>query len=294
MSVLGLALALDALLGAQRPPVFQSEIGLVVLQATVQDEHGDLVTGLDRSAFTVYENGKPQAITVFRRDDVPVSLGIALDNSGSMRRKREKVEKAALALVRASNPRDEVFLLNFADKASIDVPFTADIGVLESGIARLDSIGGTALRDAIASGEAYMDRSASRERKVLLVVSDGNDNASGATRESIRRLAERSGIVVYAIGLADEENGTGALAELDAIAAATGGHAYHAYRLEEVGAIALDVARRIRSQYVIGYSPRNQANDGSYRRLRVSARGAGRLRVHTRAGYRAASTNGMN
>jgi len=132
-------------------PVFRSEIGLVVLQATVKNSRGEVVKDLDRDAFTVYENGKRQTLSVFRRDDVPVSLGILIDNSGSMKKKRAQVETAALALVRASNSQDEVFVLNFGDKPRLDVPFTKDLAVLEAGIRRFDSVGGTAMRDATAT-----------------------------------------------------------------------------------------------------------------------------------------------
>lgn len=272
-------------------PVFRAEIGMVVLQATVKNEHGEPVTNLDRAAFAVYENGKPQTVTAFSRDDVPVSLGIALDHSRSMRRARAHVQAAALALVRASNPKDEVFLLNFADKPSIDVPFTSDLRVLEEGIGHVECIGGTALRDAIVAGEAYLTEHAARKRKVLLVVSDGNDNASASSRDQEREQARRSEIVLYAIGLLDEDDpgkaGRGR-EELDDLAGESGGLVYYPRTLEEVGRMALDLAHQIRSQYTIGYSPANQALDGSYRKVRVVAKGPGHLAVRTRAGYRAA------
>jgi Ca-activated chloride channel family protein len=274
----------------QRTPVFRAEIGVVVLQATVKNDRGEVVTGLDRSAFTVYENGKPQEITAFSREDVPVSLGIALDHSRSMRFSRPRLEAAARALAGASNPRDEVFLLNFADKPAIDVPFTGDTRALEEGIGRVACIGGTALRDAVVAGEAYLSEHALRERKVLVVVSDGCDNSSEASREEIRELARRSQIVVHAIGLLHEDDPGKAdrgREELDALCAETGGLAYYPRATEDTGAIALDLAHQIRSQYTIGYSPANQSLDGSYRKIRVAARGAGRLSVRTRAGYRA-------
>ena len=276
--------------GQQRPAEFRAEIGVVVLDATVRNARGERVTDLDRAAFSVYENGKAQAVTLFRRDDAPVSLGIALDNSGSMRRKRAAMEAAALALVRASNPQDEVFVLNFADKATIDVPFTRDIRVLEAGVGRIDSMGGTALRDAIEMGERYLTAHGVHERKALLVVTDGSDNASVSSREQVREDAKRSRIVIHFIGLlGDEEEGRAKRArhELDELAEETGGLAYCPRTLEEAAAIALDLARQIRSQYTIGYSPQNQALDGSYRRIRVVAKGPVRLSVRARGGYRA-------
>jgi VWFA-related protein len=273
------------------PAVFRAEIGIVFLQATVKNERGELVTNLDHAAFSVYENGKAQTVSAFSRDDVPVSLGLVLDRSRSMRHKRDRVQAAALALVRASNPRDEVFLLNFADKPGIDVPRTSDVRLLEEGIGPVDCIGGTALRDAVVSGEAYLKEHAARERKVLLVVSDGNDNASVASRDQEREQARRTEIVLYAIGLLDEENPAKAdrgREELNDLATETGGLVYCPRTLEEVGGIALDLARQIRSQYTIGYSPARQALDGSYRKIRVVAKGTGHLSVRTRAGYRAA------
>jgi VWFA-related protein len=275
---------------AERPPVFRSEIGLVILQATVKNARGEAVRNLDRAAFAVYENGRPQTVTLFRPDDVPVSLGIAIDNSGSMRSKRAKVEAAALALVRASNPDDEVFVLSFGDKPRLDVPFTKDIGVLEAGIQRVDAIGGTAMRDAVETGEAYLATHAAHDRKALLVVTDGNDNSSVATLERVCREAERTGIVIYAIGLLSDEDASKARharRELDELTESTGGLVYYPAGLEEVGGIALSLARQIRSQYTIGYHPKDQALDGSYRKLRVEAKGRERLIVRTRPGYRA-------
>jgi Ca-activated chloride channel homolog len=289
-----LVLSLLALAGGPAPerarPVFRSQVGLVVLQATVKNKRGELVTDLDRAAFTVYENGRAQAISAFRREDVPVSLGIAIDNSASMRGKREPVETAALALVRASHPDDEVFVLNFGDKPRLDVPFTRDQGVLEAGLRRLDSIGGTALRDALALGQEYLASHAAYDRQALLVITDGNDNASQASPEQVLREAERAGTVIHAIGLLsdhDEGKARRARHELEELTEATGGLAYFPHGLDEVEAIAVGLARQIRSQYTIAYSPANQALDGSYRKVRVVAQGRERLSVRTRAGYRA-------
>src|SRR5882672_11037289 len=135
------------MLGSQ--PAFRAETRLVVVHATVRNARGELVTTLERGAFTVYEDGKRQPITLFRRDDVPVSLGLLIDNSGSMRTLRQKVEAAALAFARACNPRDEFFVVNFADTPRLDVPLTGDVHALEAGIARVDAIGGTAMYDAL-------------------------------------------------------------------------------------------------------------------------------------------------
>jgi Ca-activated chloride channel homolog len=286
-------LALAALVLAPPPagkaPVFPAQIRLVTLHPTVRNGRGELVTGLDRDAFTVYENGRPQPITVFRRDDVPVSLGILIDNSASMRALRAKVEAAAVALVRASNAQDEMFVLNFADKPRIDVPLTTDVRAVESGIARVDSIGGTALRDAIDVAEAYLNEHATRDRKVLLVITDGRDNASVTPADRIRNTAEQSAIAIYAIGLmsGDPSHAKRAHDELNDLTERTGGLAHYPLSIDGVGAAALAIARQIRSQYTVAYTPLNQKLDGSYRRLRVEVKASERLSVRARAGYRA-------
>ena len=276
--------------GAQDAPTFRTEARLVVLAATVRNARGELVTDLDRGAFTVYENGKPQRIALFRKDDVPVSMGLLVDNSGSMRSKRAKVAAAALAFVRASNPLDEVFVVSFADRVRVDVPMTHDVRALEAGLARVDSIGGTAMRDAIDEGERYLLAHATRERRVLLVVTDGNDNASTASAARIQRLAEERGVSIYAVGLLNDEDASKAKRarhELDRLVETTGGVAYYPESVDAVDSVALDLARQIRSQYLIAYAPGNQALDGSYRRVRVTAAGPEPLSVRTRTGYRA-------
>jgi Ca-activated chloride channel family protein len=278
-----------ALAMLQQPAPFRVETRLVVLQATVKNNRGELVTGLTRDAFTVWENGKRQPIVLFESDDVPVSLGLLIDNSGSMRTKRAKVEAAALDFARASNPQDEMFVLNFADKSRIDVPMTSDVSALETGISRVDSIGGTAMRDAIAAGEEYLTREARHDRKALVVITDGNDNASVVSLDQIRTTADRHAIVVYAVGLlsADDPHAARLHHDLKQLAEATGGLAYLPMSVEEIGSVALELARQIRMQYTIGYAPLNQLLDGSFRTIRVTARGAETLNVRTRTGYRA-------
>ena len=282
------ALAVSMAVLRQAAP-FHVETRLVVVYATVTNDRGEPVTGLSRGAFTVYENGKRQPIALFRSDDVPVSLGLLIDNSGSMRSRRAPVEAAALDFARASNPQDEMFVLNFADKSRIDVPWTSDVRALEAGIARVDSIGGTALRDAIETAERYLARGATRDRKALVVITDGNDNASVATLDRIRSAAEQHDIAVYAVGLSTDRDPHAGRSrrDLEALSEATGGCAYFPATVDRVGRVALDLARRIRMQYTIGYTPLDQALDGSYRRIRVTAKGVPHLIVHTRVGYRA-------
>ena len=276
----------------QQVPSFRAETRLVVLHATVKDRRGEQLTNLDRSAFTVFENGRRQPIAFFRRDDVPVSLGLVIDNSGSMRSLRAKVEEAALTFVRASNPLDDVFVLNFADEAHVDVPLTSDVRVLEAGIARVDSIGGTAMRDAVVMAEGYLRQHASHDRRVLLVITDGNDNASAASIDQLRKTIEHSETAVFAVGLfRDSAPSTGhGRKELDYLTKLTGGVAYYPTSIDQIDSVVLEIARQIRNEYTIAYAPVNQAFDGTYRAIRLEVTGPGGSSVRTRPGYWATPT----
>ena len=277
-----------ALVSPAQEPSFRAETRLVVVHAIVKNSRGQPVIDLDRAAFTVYENGRPQPITLFRRDDVPVSLGLLIDNSGSMRTLRSRVESAALSLARASNPDDEIFVVNFNDTVRVDVPFTNDAAVLQRGIARVDSIGGTAMRDALEAAQNYLSDHATRDRKVLVVITDGVDNASATTAERIEQAAELHDTVVFAIGLfGNSEHAGEGRHQLDRLTEKTGGLAYYPESVDDVQTTALAIAHQIRNQYTIGYTPLNQALDGSYRSIRVAAAGRERLTVRARAGYRA-------
>lgn len=291
-----LALCVFALWAIDRqiPPVFQAEARLVVVHATVRDNRGEMITNLDQSAFSVYENGKRQPLSLFFGEHTPVSLGIVIDNSGSMRNRRATVEAAALALTRASNRLDEVFVVNFADKPRVDVPMTNDLSALEAGIGRLDSIGGTAMRDAVELAARYLDDHARRDRKVLVLITDGHDNASAAPAERIRRQAAQSNIGIYAIALPhdDPQRANRARHDLHDLTEATGGIMLRLDTMADVDSAALQLATQIRHQYTLAYTPLNQALDGSYRKIRVAVRGPGELSVRTRAGYFAATGKG--
>jgi VWFA-related protein len=269
-------------------PSFHTEARLVVLHVTVRNARGEVVTNLERDAFTVFENGKQQPVSVFRRDDLPVSVGLLIDNSGSMRSIRASVEAAALTFAEASNPGDELFVMNFADKPELDVPFTSDHDVLAKGIARVDAIGGTAMRDAIQDAERYLRDRATRDRRALVVVTDGNDNESTTSLDAITQTAQQRDIVIYAIGLFGHvEKSKAARSALDHLAERTGGIAYYPETIDRIDEVALDVAHQIRNQYTLGYTPLNQALDGSYRAIEVKVTGRERLYPRTRAGYRA-------
>src|ERR1700744_4199497 len=180
---------------SDEPTPFRPDTRLVLLPVSVSDRGGKLVTNLPQKAFKVFENGAEQPIKIFRREDVPISLGIIIDNSGSMREKRQKVETASLDLVRASNPQDEVFIVNFNDDPFLDVPLTSDIKKMEEGVARIDSRGGTAMRDAIDMSMTYLKKEGHRQKKVLLVITDGNDNASNISLEKLVNRAQQNEVL---------------------------------------------------------------------------------------------------
>ncbi|MGH9674901.1 MAG: VWA domain-containing protein [Bryobacteraceae bacterium] len=276
-------------LAAQDPEaIFRSDIRLVLLHATVVDKNGSLITNLGRDAFAVFENNIAQQLKVFRREDVPVSLGLVVDNSGSMRDKRKKVESAALALVKASNPEDEVFIVNFNDDAWLDVEFTRDIKVMEEGITKIDSRGGTAMRDAVSMSIDYLKKEGKKDKKILLIITDGNDNTSTMTLERLVGKVQQAEILVYSIGLlSEEERGEARKAKrsLDAITHASGGQPYYPKEAEEVDKMSLQVAHEIRSQYVLAYTPSEQALDGTFRQIRVTVKGPNRPIARTRTGY---------
>jgi Ca-activated chloride channel family protein len=273
---------------ASEDPTFRADTRLVVLPVSVLNKDGKLVTDLQQKSFKVFENGVEQPIKIFRREDVPISLGIIIDNSGSMREKRGRVESASLDLVRASNPQDEVFIVNFNDDPFLDVPLTNDIKKMEEGIARIDSRGGTAMRDAIDSSMTYLKKEGHRQKKVLLVITDGNDNASSISLEKLVNRAQQNEVLVYCIGLLNEEERREArLAKraLDSITRDSGGLAFYPKGPAEVDAIALQVAHEIRNQYTIAYSPTVQEMDGSFRLIKVTVNGPGHPQVRTRTGY---------
>ena len=269
--------------------VIRKDVDEVLLHATVVDDKQHIVTDLDRNAFTVFEDGKPQTIVSFHHEDIPVSMGIVIDNSGSMREKRAKVNQAALNLVRASNPQDEVFVVNFNDEYYLDQDFTNDLLKLKEALEKIDARGGTAMRDAVVASAEHLKRDARLERKVLFVVTDGDDNASRESLEdAVKQLQEENGPAVYAIGiLGDEEHPKRARRALEIIAQRTGGIAFFPKTLDEVDEISREVARDIKSQYTIGYKPTNPRTTGGFRTIRVEAKakGHGKMIVRTKSGY---------
>jgi VWFA-related protein len=266
----------------------KKEVQEVVLHATVVDEKQRLITGLDRGAFTVYEDGQPQKITSFRREDIPVAMGIVIDNSGSMSRSRSAVNQAALNLVRASNPQDQVFVVNFNDEYYLDQDYTSEISKLQEALEKIESRGGTALYDALIASADHL-KSAKLDKKVLLVVTDGEDNRSRESLEqAVQKVAETGGPTIYAIGIQlTGDRVRRAKRALQVLSEQTGGIAFFPKSLDEVDAVSQTVAHDIRNQYTIGYKPSNTQPGGGYRSVRVAAqsRGYKNLQVRTRSGY---------
>jgi Ca-activated chloride channel homolog len=303
--ITGVAIAAPLLLCAQETgktadadeAVFSTETRLVQLPVTVSDKNGHLVTNLPQSAFQVSENGVPQTIKLFKREDVPISLGLVIDNSGSMREKRTSVESAALALVRDSNKQDEVFVVNFNDEPYLDAEFTSDIAKMEQGLTKIDSRGGTAMRDAIRVSVDHLKEKGKRDKKVILVVTDGNDNASTMGLDSLVRLAQQDDVLIYAIGLlSDEEKREAGKAKraLNTLTDSTGGAVFYPKEVSEVEKIAHEVAYDIRNQYTIGYTPSNTALDGTFRTVKVTVKAPGNPVARTRSGYYATKDAGKS
>jgi len=270
--------------------VFKKQVQEVVLHATVVDETGRPITSLDRNSFMVFQNGQPQTITSFRREDVPVALGIVIDNSGSMRDKRAKVNRAVVNLIRASNPEDQVFVVNFGQTPYLDQDFTSDVNLLEAALRQTATRGSTALYDAVVASNVHLRNNPRLDKKVLLVITDGQDNMSRETlRDALHRLQTNKGATLYAIGLTGQgeqmmsRQGRQALQDL---ASSTGGAAFFPENLDEVDAITREIAHDIRGQYTLAYNPGSAIGNG-YQRIRVEARGQGRTRfyVRTRTGY---------
>jgi Ca-activated chloride channel homolog len=268
--------------------VFHTRVDEVLLHATVVDDKQRIVTDLDKGAFTVLEDGRPQNIVSFRHEDIPVALGIVIDNSGSMREKRDRVNKAAINLVKASNPQDEIFIVNFNDEYYLDQDFTSDLNKMREALEKVDTRGGTALYDAVVASSDHLRKNGKLDKKVLLVVTDGEDNESQESLEqAIRRLQEENGPTVYTIGLLGEEKQRRARKALQFMAEKTGGIAFFPRTLDQVDEISRQVAHDIRNQYTIGYKPTNPKSSGGYRAIKVDAKakGYGKLTVRTKSGY---------
>jgi Ca-activated chloride channel homolog len=283
--------------------VFHSDTRLVVCHTTVVDRSGHLVDGLTRSAFSVFENNVRQEIKVFRHEDIPVSMGLVIDSSASMRNsnKRAGVEAAAMGLIEASNPDDEVFVIHFNDQTYFDNPggkdFLTKPDEMKEALGRTEPSGGTAMRDAVQLAINWLKK-AHKEKKVLVVVTDGEDNSSDLDNslENVVRSARQNEVLIYSVGLLSEEDhkaAANARHQLNDLSEATGGEAFYPKEVSEVNQIAHQVARDLRSQYTIEYSPANSAMDGTFRKIRVAVKGYGSPTARTRTGYYATPDQGV-
>jgi Ca-activated chloride channel homolog len=267
---------------------------LVVLRATAQDRKGALVSGLDQDKFQVYEDGALQQIKYFSHDDIPVTVGLVIDNSGSMGKKRADVIAAALAFARSSNPQDQMFVINFNEHVrfglAANVPFTDSVPVLEEALSRIHTTGQTALYDALAAALEHLSKG-NRDKKVLIVISDGGDNTSKYTLSQVMDMARHADAIIYTLGLFAEEDEDRNPKVLKQLAEETGGEVFLPQSLKEAVPVCERIARDIRNQYTIAYVPTNTKRDGSYRTIEVKASAAGHksLSVRTRPGYHAPS-----
>jgi VWFA-related protein len=272
--------------------ILHTDVEEVVLNATVLDGTR-LVPDLKRENFEVLEDGVKQTLLSFQHTDLPVSIALVVDNSGSMYRKRPSVNKSALDLIQASNPQDEAFVVNFSDEAFIDQEFTGDVKKLRDGLAHIESRGGTALYDAVVASADKLAADAKRPKQVLILITDGEDNASTLNLEqTIRRVQQLSGPVIYSIGLlfGDEMSHAEvrhARRALEMLSTETGGMAFFPKSIEQIDQIAAEVARDIRNQYTLGYRSTRPTTEAGFRKVLVMATGnnQAKLVVRTRTGY---------
>src|ERR1700676_3265935 len=268
------------------------DVNLVAVHPTVLDDRGRFADGLKQENFRVLEDKVEQKLSVFKREDIPVSMGLVIDNSGSMRDKRPRENQAALTLVEASNPQDEAFVVNFNDDFYLDLDkdFTNSIPELKEALERIDSRGSMALYDAIIGSLDHVKKG-SKDKKVLLIVTDGEDNTSHSSLEKTVREIQKTDTVIYTIGLLSEESKKSAKRAkraLEEIAEASGGLAYFPENVEDVHNICEQVAHDIRNQYTLAYYPTNIKRDGTFRAVQVEVippRGRGKLVARTRNGY---------
>jgi VWFA-related protein len=303
------SIAMAVYAGQQPPPVepdhdsepfrISMDVALVVLHATVIDRQGGFVSNLGKQDFEVFEDGKPQPIRIFTNEDVPVTVGLVVDHSSSMKPKLAEVSIAARAFVRSSNQDDEMFVVNFNEHVSLGLPpklrFTDSVAQLETAIAAAPADGQTALYDAIATALDQL-KAGSRDKKVLIVVSDGGDNASALSRAQVMRLAEQSSAVIYTIGIFDEDDEERNPGMLKHLAQVTGGEAFLVDQVSDIVAVSKRIARDIRHQYTIGFAPASATRDGAAHAIRVRAHANGRdkLSVRTRTSYVAAGESRLS
>jgi VWFA-related protein len=270
-----------------------SDVELVLLDVSVKDGDGGFVSGLSKDDFKIFENKVEQRVSIFQAQDVPVTVGLIVDNSGSIRRKKPEIVTAALTFVKHSNRDDEVFVVNFNDRVLMglpdDMPFSGDINMLRQALLSNPAQGRTALYDALKTGLEHLDKGR-LDKKTLVLVSDGGDNMSTTTKDEIMRMAEQSHVTIYAVGLYDENAKDKDPGFLKDLARITGGEAFLPHSGDNIVEVCTKIAKDIRNRYTVGYAPSNREYDGKVRRLRVMAVApAGKkYQVRTRTHYLAA------
>lgn len=278
---------------SHQPAEIRKNVNMVLVNVTVTDPYGRLVTGLDQENFRVFENGREQEIMRFAEDDVPISIGVIFDVSGSMSDKIDSSRMAAVKFFKTANPADEFFLVDFSDRAELAAPFTSSVEELQSRLLFSQPKGMTALLDAVYLGMSEMKR-AHNARKALLIISDGGDNHSRYDYDDLKNFIRESDVQIYVIGIIDqyacdrtveECNGPGLL---HGLAAMTGGRSFMVTNPNDLGDIATKISMELRNQYVLGYRPSDTRHDGKWRKIKVKVRpprGLPPLTVYSRYGY---------
>lgn len=281
--------------GSSSPQVIKSEAYLVVLPVTVTDRHGHSVAGLKQEDFRVYDDGKPQAIRLFMHGDAPVTAGLVIDCSGSMKENRDEVAEAAKDFLASSNPQDQIFVVNFNETAHLglpaSLPFTSDVSQLVSAVETGPSKGLTALYDAVALSLRHLALGAN-QKKALLIVSDGGDDASHSNFRKTLAAVQRSSTVIYTIGIVASDQANVDPGALKKMAKETGGQSYFPKSTEQLPGISQQIARDLREQYTIAFLPDRAGRKTGFRKIRVTVKapGHGGLKVRTRPGYLASGT----
>ncbi len=295
LAVSVLPLLLTSRVLSQEPPPrsefrISTDVELVLLDVSVKQAKGGYVSGLTKGNFQIYENGVAQNITEFASADIPVAVGLVFDDSGSMRSKRPDVITAGLVFIGASNPRDQIFVVNFNDKVRRGlpetVPFTDDIKLLRSALSRDLAEGQTALYDAIALSLDHLE-SGRRDKKTLVVVSDGGDNVSAHSLKELMQLVQESRATIYTIGIFAADDPDRNPQVLERLARVSGGESFLPNGLDEVAPICRQIAKDIRNRYTIGYIPLHNSDKAALRKIRVvaTAPNRGKLVVRTRTSY---------
>ncbi|HEX4999504.1 MAG TPA: VWA domain-containing protein [Terriglobia bacterium] len=288
------------------PFILRANVELVQLPITVFDKNGRIIEGLERDHFQIFEDSILQEIGDFKHEDVPLSMGLVIDNSASMRRKRERVNAAALSFVRESNEGDETFIINFDDAAYLEQDFTTKLSDLRDALENIDTRGETALYDAVYLAVDHLGHGI-QDRKALLVISDGEDNVSKyGFNKLMEHIKESKNVIIYAIGILEDGDGCGGLFnrnssckkakdDLEKITEATGGQAYFPKTLNDVEAMCGMIAKELRAQYLLSYTPKNMNNDGKWRNIKVAVnppKGVAKPSVRTKQGYYAPTIPG--